>query len=731
MATVRNTITLQDRMTPVLRSIIRALNDTVDCLAEVDNISGRNFNRMRSSVAAASQAVEDLNNNVEDTQDPVNRVRSGFERWQAAIVTANQAVGLIRSGVEAVGKVTGFLDSMTSMSARVDLVNDGLQEQAELQQKIYESAQRSRASYQETSAAVAKMNLLAGNVFSSNDQAIKFVETMNKAFVLSGADSSEQASALRQMSQAMASGRLQGDEYNSIIENAPLIAQAIENYMGVSRGELKELASEGQITSDVILAAVEQASVGINQQFEDMPVTFGQAMTQIKNTAMMELGPLVSQFSDFLQSDTFQGWVAAASSAITSVIRWIQSLVNKVSILANSSGAKALVNDFVTLANILAQVVSFAVSVATVFIDNWSWIGPIVWGIVAAFLAYNTALAIYNIAQGISAAVTGASALASKVQAASLSMQTGATFAATAAQYGFNAALLACPLTWIILLIIAVIAVIAIVIGLINQATGSTYSLSGVLGGILMGTLAALANIVIMVYNIVIEVIITVWNLIATFVNFFASVWTDPLGAVVRLFTGIFDAILSIVESVAGAIGSLFGQDWSSGIAGFRKDMNEAVEQEFGTGVEVVPTFDEKSLSLDYIDYGEAWDAGYYLGEKVEDNMSGAFDMDNIDESLLEATEIANGLTNESLALEKGEGGGVTVQGSMEIDEDTIKLLKDVSSAEWVNKYTTLRPEMHVTFGDVHETADANQLLATMEDMIAEAYASSLVGEGL
>ena len=203
-------------------------------------------------------------------------------------------------------------------------------------------------------------------------------------------------------------------------------------------------------------------------------------------------------------------------------------------------------------------------------------------------------------------------------------------------------------------------------------------------------------------------------------VNFLANVFTDPLGAIVRLFVGVFDSILSIIESVAGAIGSLFGQDWSSGIQGFRDDMNKAVEEQFGTGVEVVPKLDEKSLSLDYIDYGDAWDAGYQIGEDVEDAISSAFspetavDLDGISDSLLEANDLAN------QELNLAEGDGIAVKGKVELDEDTITLLKDVAAVEWVNKYTTLRPELNVSFGDVHETADTEGLLSAMENMIED-----------
>lgn len=745
MATVRQTLSLHDKMSPVLSKIISSMQSTINVMEQMNTAAGRGidpaqFTRARAEIKGAEAALNDLKG-VEDRLDgPTENVRKGFSGWQAAIVTAQSAVSLLRQGVQALSGVTTFFDSLSSTSSRVGLINDELQTQDELQQKIFESAQRSRASYQETASTVAKLNLLAGNQFASNEEAIAFAETMNKAFVISGADTSEQSAAMRQMSQAMASGRLQGDEYNSIIENAPLVAQAIEKYMGVSRGELKQLASEGKITADVIKASVFNASEEINAQFEQMPLKFGDALTRVKNEGIVALEPLTTRFSNFINSAQFEAWVSAASNAITVLVGWVDVLVDKISILGQSSGAQQLIADLSVLISILGWLIEFAVGFGVAVIDNWQWISPLVYGIVGAFLAYQAVMLINNVIQGVSNTLKTFGAIAAVAHGTATIAEAAATTGMTAAQIGLNAALYACPLTWILLLIIAVIVVIYMVIGVINKVTGESISATGAIVGALAVAGAFIWDLFLGLLDLVFAVVNYWYNIFGAFVNFFGNVFKDPIGSVIHLFGNLANNVLGVIESIAKAMDKVFGSSMADTVAGWRASLDTKIEttaEKYGNGKyeEVMSNLNlsSESLGLKRISYSDAWSKGYSAGESVDASVGGIMDQvfGGVDMSAIEnATGSAAGSSFDPSQYTSGDGFKVDASGSeISLSDEDIKYLKDIATLEYVNQYTTLRPTVQATFGDIRETADVNQVMQVFEDAIEAAYSSSL-GKG-
>ena len=232
------------------------------------------------------------------------------------LVVLNQGLELLKKGGQALKGVFNYADQLTQTKSRLDMINDGLQSTAELQNLIYRAANDSRGSYQDMASAVAKLNLLAGDAFSSNKETVAFTNLLNKAFTVSGAGEQEKSSAMYQLTQAMSSGKLQGDEFRSIMENAPMLADAIAKYMGKSKGELKELAAEGAITSDIIKAALFQAGDDINAKFEEMPMTFGQAATSIKNTWDYSMQQVADKINDALNNPAVQTAIQNIQNAI-------------------------------------------------------------------------------------------------------------------------------------------------------------------------------------------------------------------------------------------------------------------------------------------------------------------------------------------------------------------------------------------------------------------------------
>lgn len=289
------------------------------------------------------------------------------------------------------------------------------------------SAQRSRAAYFDTASAIASMGANAKSAFSGNDELIGFMEQINKQFVIGGASAQGQAAAMLQLTQAMGAGALRGEELNSILENAPGIARAIEDYMGAAEGSIKKYAEEGKITAEVVKNAMFAAADETNAKFESMPKTWEQIWTSMKNKALSTFSPILNKINELMNSAQF-----------TQVV-------------------DGLINGLAAVAQIGSFVLDLIINVGSAVVDNWSWIEPIVWGLVGALGAYYAIMLIVN-------AINAIAATKEAVKAAATMMSTGATFAATAAQHGLNAALLACPITWIVLAVIALVAAIVAVV---------------------------------------------------------------------------------------------------------------------------------------------------------------------------------------------------------------------------------------------------------------------------
>jgi tape measure domain-containing protein len=297
MATIRTAIQITDGMTPAFRSMTKAMNVTLASFEALQSASSTAIDT--SSIQAARAELNRAEIAMNDIEQEIREANAAQQQFNNGVRTSSGLMDKLKSGAMALGaafsikKITDLADSMTSTGARLDLMNDGLQTTEELQNKIFQSAQRSRTAYTDTAAAVSKLGILAKDAFSSNEEMIAFAELMNKQFKIGGASVQEQTSAMYQLTQAMAAGKLQGDEFRSIMENAPLLAQAIAEKMGKTVGELREMSSEGLITADVIKSAMFSAADETNAKFAQLPMTFGQVTTVIGNTLLQAFEPVI------------------------------------------------------------------------------------------------------------------------------------------------------------------------------------------------------------------------------------------------------------------------------------------------------------------------------------------------------------------------------------------------------------------------------------------------------
>lgn len=703
MATIRSQMVLNDGISGVLKRITNGLSTTLNAFEQVQRASGRavDVTQIQAARAALAEANRDVDNMAEayrraaQQEEVLNKgLRNGASAADGLLGKVKGIVTTLAAGAGAKA-VLGLSDQLASSSARLSLIVDDGGSVDALEQKIMASAQRSRASYLGTMQTISKLGLQAGDAFNSNDELIRFTELLNKNFVIGGSSATEQAAAMYQLTQAMGSGRLQGDEYRSIIENAPMLAGAIEEYMRNvqgATGAMKDWSSEGLLTADVIKAAVFNSADEVEARFQQMPMTWGQVWTQMQNKAIAAFDPVLSKLNQVANSERFE------------------------------TVTDGIVSGLATIAAVAGVVLDLLISGGSLVVDNWSWLEPIVWGLVAAFVAYNTVALITN---GLNAAT----ALAEGVKAAALAMSTGATFAATVAQYGLNAALLACPITWIVLLIIALVAAFYAAVAVINHFAGTSLSATGIVMGAFAVAGAFIINLILGVVNFVIGIGVELYNLIATFANFFANVFNDPVGAIINLFAGMFDFILGIVQSAASLIDTVLGTDMSSAVAGFRNTVATKVEEIVGDQVEVMEKLNASDYQIQRIEYGDAWAAGNSLGRGIEDAVGGLFNFDlGAAENYGADSPFALDDISNNAALTAANTGATA--DALTATTEELEYLRDIAERDAINRFTTAEVKIDMTGmqNRIEGGADLDGVISALTDGFTEALLTAAEG---
>lgn len=623
MGGISTSLTLHDKMTNIFNRQAAAADRLINRMSKLDAAT-ENFNP-GEKIKNSTPPLKQYDQQQKQVEAGAKRVANETGKWRNKIVTAASAVSLIQAGYQAISKAMEKVDESVSFSARLDLINDGSQTQDQLRQMIYQAAQNSRGDFGAMSSSVAKLGMLAGDAFGNNAEIVQFTELLNKSFVLSGASAQESTAAMYQLTQAMAAGKLQGDEFSSIMENAPMLASAIAKYMGKSKGELKKLSAQGEITSDIIKNAMFSTADEVNEKFEKMPKTWASMWTGVKNKAMMAFQPLIKKASDFLNSSRGQQLFDGISSAIARV--------------ANTASWA-----FDAVVNALIWAQDHAQALKAVFIAV---------GIVAA-------------AAGIAAFVAWLTA------------------------------------TWPILLIIAAI---ALVIYALMEMGVKFEDICGAIGAI-VGWLVAF------IWNLVVDC----WNLIAVVAENIANVFVDPTWSIARLFIDLADVVLGIIETIADAIDAIFGSNLADAVTGWRNDLAKWSEETFGAPEVEVPRLEKMDASKTAVDWFEG---GRSFGKGVE----------GISEGLKNLDSVGNILASNMGTPDVGTVGQVNkINDDISISDEDMKYLRDLAQVQYVNKFTTLRPEMKVTFGDVRETADTEAIMEAIEDMAEQALASVLVG---
>lgn len=677
-----------------LNGLIQLQNDLNAAMESAD------ISEINAAYVTLSQNVSNTERYIRDNVDEQGRfnqaIQQGTNQADDLMNTIKGAVAAYVS-IQSVGNVLNISDEIVQTSSRLNMMNDGLQTTEELTNMVYASAQNARGSFQEMADVVARFGNNAGDAFGSSEEVVAFAELIQKQMTIAGASTAEASNAMLQLSQGLGSGVLRGDELNSIFEQAPNLIQNIADYLGVPIGEIREMASEGELTADIVKAAIFAATDEINANFEAMPMTWGQIWQSFQNTALVAFTPVLQRINDLANSDGFQTFVT-----------------NAVSTLA-------------VLAGVVLDIFDVIASVGGFIAENWSVISPFVWAAVAALAAYGAYLAITKGIELASAAAKIVMCVASYAHAAATGTEASATAAATAAQYGLNTALLACPLTWIILLIIALIAAVIAVANYIASLGGTATTAFGVISGGVNVVIQFFKNLGLMVANIALgignAIAAVASNIMTAFHNAICSVqswWYDLLSTVLTVVEGICEALnkLPFVEFDYSGI-SQAADDYaakSAEAAGNKEDYT-SISDAFNEGMSTFDTFQDGWVD-DAYSAGAAWGDG--IQNSISDSITDAFDSSSIEIPNPEDYTAQFSGMNDSLDTIAADTGGIS--DAMDITEEDLKYLRDIAEQEAVNRFTTAEIKIEQTNNNnISSDMDLDGVVSGLTDAVNEA----------
>lgn len=727
-AAVQDMNTMQQRLSAIQQRIQQIENNPVNVGADNANAeleqlrmqlnqaiqeqNSLNQAMQNMDVSAANDAYLRLSQTVGNTEryirDNVDEQGRFNQEISAGTQQANELTNTIKRAVAAyvsiqsVGKALNISDELVQTTSRLNMMNDGVQTTAELVNMVYAAAQDARGSFSQMADVVARFGNNAKDAFSSSEEVVAFADLIQKQMTIAGASTQEAANAELQLSQALGSGVLRGDELNSIFEQAPNLIQNIADYLDVPIGKIREMAADGELSADVVKAAIFSAADDINSKFNEMPMTWGQMWQSMQNTALIAFQPVLQRLNDLANSEAFQTFIQGAIEAMA------------------------------TLANILLNVFELVGTVGGFIADNWSVISPIIYGVIAALAVYAAYLGIVKGIEIASAAATAIHSVAMSAKIGVMAALTGQTMAATAAQMGYNGALYACPVVWIIVLIIALIAVIMAVCSAIAKMTGIANSGFGVITGGVNVVIQFFKNLGLTVANIALGI----GNAIAALASNMMTAFHNAICSVQSWFYNLLSTALSVIEGICSALNKLpFVEFDYSGISSAADDYAAKASEAAGNKEDyqsISDAFNEGFTTFDAFQDGwasDAFNAGAAWGDGIADKVSnfslsdvfGQTDIPNVGDYTSGFNDaIANSGVGDSIGNIDDNTG--KIKDSLDVTEEDLKYLRDIAEQESINRFTTAEVTINQTNNNnVSSDTDLDGFITALDDAMGEA----------
>lgn len=800
MANIQTTMSLTDRVTGTLNKIYATMERVKNAGSGIDKAMKAQESAMKKAGDSGQYFVNKAGRVVDINGRFVSNAMlaaAGLKKEELALLNLGNASnhasnklskfvslkGLLKTALAgiAVGKITkqaiGMSDEYANMHARLDMIRDGMQTTEELQKSIYTSAQRIGSAYTTMANGVAKMRLHAGNVFQNNGETIAFLETMNKSFVVGGASIEEQKNAMLQLTQAMASGKLQGDELRSLAETSPALIQAIANKLGVSRGEVKKLGADGKITADIVKTAMLEASDTIDKQFRNMPLTWGRAWQNFLNFVTKALEPISIKINQIVNSSAFQQFAQIVATVLQYVVQAV-----------------------IFAMDMIGAVLSMLAPIAQFVINNWSVIQPI---IIAVAIAIGT----YIVAMNAASIVTNLFSIATNV--------------AKAAMAGLNAVMAMNPIMLIVMAVIILIGLFYALVEWFNNLTGATLSATGIimgaifaLGMMIWNTILGIINFVIwvinmilqgvfwlvngiiagamMIYDFILTIIIGILDFIDWFVTGAINLWNEMVffcqnawydiaqggrgmavaiaGFVDGMVNSVIGAVEGMINSVLGGFNKMIGflngfglnlsavgtvslgrTNFAGDIANAIDSMEKPVKKTF-EGLHLADGLKQHKASLStphldapqigYLEGGSvlgAFNNGYEFGQGIDKAVGGFFkgagDANGAGNNFLgDQGTTPYELSPANSVPEQGDGGKGghnptggkldkvgKIEDEIKLDDEYIKLIKDVATMKWQQNFITLKPEIVTNIDSINNADQYANVLDELNATIVDA----------
>lgn len=715
MASITTGIQLADNFTAPLMNIINSVNLAVTAFGDMgqamnSDIDTSSLEAARTQLNQAQIAAQELNQTIQQTYDPIQENVDGQEQFNQSLNRgvndsnrlANSIKGFIGAyaTIQTAKNVLGASDELVQTTSRLNMMNDGLQSTQDLFNMVYIAANDARGSLTDMASVVARFGNNAKDAFSSSAEVVQFVNLIQKQMAIAGASTQEAANAELQLSQALGSGVLRGDELNSIFEQAPNLIQNIADYLDVPIGKIRAMAADGELSAGVVKAAIFAAADDINANFESMPMTWGQMWTKFQNDATMAFQPVLQRLNDLANTDGFQTFATNA------------------------------VNDLAVVAGVTLDIFESVGAVAGFVRDNWSMISPVVYGVVAAFAVYAAYIGIVNAVELVSNGIKIAACLASYAHAAATGTEASATAVATATQHGFNKALLACPITWIVVAIMAAVAALVI---LANHFSGTGHVAQSTFGAICGGVMVVLTffkNLGLGVVNIALGM----RNAMGACASNIGTAFHNTISGVQSWWYNLLSTVLSVISSICAALNKLpFVEFDYSGIASAADNYaakSAAVANNKESYTSVSDAFNSGMNTYQYASYSDAYASGAAWGDGVTNKVKNAFSSKAT--TIPNAGDYANALANSQMASDAADTAKNTGKAadSLTATSEDLRYLRDIADREYINRFTTAEIKVSmVNHNKVESNMDLDGVAEHLRSKIEEEMNAVAEGE--